>query len=312
MYKKIYIVNSGTTYVDEMIKVLKEETKYEIVNIFCKKNFYERLFFAISRIFKIDFSRIWMKRTLNQMKELNQEESLIIIFDSGGGSKKISSIRSKFKKTKIVFWYWNKINSQDFDIVKLKSDIVISYDRIDSETYNIEFIPQFYWRKFKERQYYKNIYDIIFIGFDRGRLQILKEAENFFKKNNLKTYFYVIDEYNKNKDPFLKNKLLKYEEIIEKTKLSKVILEINQKNQTGLSLRALEATLLGKKLITNNSDIKNYDFYHPNNIQIIDEINDIELNFLKTPLNPEYLKLGKKYNVKNWLTKIIELTNLKS
>jgi hypothetical protein len=63
---------------------------------------------------------------------------------------------------------------------------------------------------------------------------------------------------------------LSYSEVLSQVSRAKVILDIQQKGQTGLSLRPFEAIGLQKKLITTNASIRDYDFYHPNNIMIID------------------------------------------
>ena len=48
--------------------------------------------------------------------------------------------------------------------------------------------------------------------------------------------------------------------------LSRSIIEIEDIDQNGLTLRSLESIFFGKKLITDNRDIVNYDFYKKENI----------------------------------------------
>ena len=72
---------------------------------------------------------------------------------------------------------------------------------------------------------------------------------------------------------------------------SNCILDYNQEGQVGLTLRPMEALFLEKKLITNNKDIKNYDFYNPSNIFILGE-NNIE--DIKEFINKPYEKVEQK------------------
>ncbi|QYS88749.1 hypothetical protein [Flavobacterium davisii] len=84
------------------------------------------------------------------------------------------------------------------------------------------------------------------------------------------------------------------------------ILDLAHKNQKGLSFRPYEALGLKIKLITNNSDIVNYDFYHPNNIFIFEEINtDKLIEFLKSPYHELPKEIYFKYSQKNWIDNII-------
>ena len=73
-----------------------------------------------------------------------------------------------------------------------------------------------------------------------------------------KTDFYLLDKYDNqgNYPDNCQNKKLSYQENIEKAKRCSVMLEINKPEQQGLTLRALEALILNKKLITTNASIK--------------------------------------------------------
>lgn len=62
---------------------------------------------------------------------------------------------------------------------------------------------------------------------------------------------------------------LPYRKLIEINKRSKCILDLPHAAQTGLTMRAIEALGLGKKLITTATDISNYDFYAAANVQVL-------------------------------------------
>ncbi|MCB4235991.1 hypothetical protein LDL59_15490 [Kaistella anthropi] len=77
-----------------------------------------------------------------------------------------------------------------------------------------------------------------------------------------------------------------------------------------MSFRAFESLFFGKKLITNNADVVNYDFYHPENILIVDFNNPaIEKvkQFMKLPYHPIDENIVKKYSVENWIKYILNL-----
>lgn len=75
----------------------------------------------------------------------------------------------------------------------------------------------------------------------------------------------------------------------------------------GLTLRVLESLFFEKKLITNNINIINCEFYNKNNIFIINKDNLDDLNdFLKS----EYKKIDKKiinyFDYESWLNRFFE------
>jgi spore maturation protein CgeB len=69
---------------------------------------------------------------------------------------------------------------------------------------------------------------------------------------------------------------LNHHQIIDFYKKTKSVLDINKPFQNGLTIRTFEVLASGRKLITTNSDIKNYPFYCPENILVIDR-EDIQL-----------------------------------
>ena len=85
-----------------------------------------------------------------------------------------------------------------------------------------------------------------------------------------------------NKNEVLRNAILRYYEYLKQIENSRIICEVVQKGQSGLTVRALEALFFEKKLITNNESIIEFDFYDSNNIFIFRDTtseNDIK-NFL--------------------------------
>ncbi|MTD01286.1 hypothetical protein GKS16_03215 [Streptococcus uberis] len=67
-------------------------------------------------------------------------------------------------------------------------------------------------------------------------------------------------------------------------------------------MRTIEMLGMNKKIITTNSDIKNYDFYHPNNISIINRDSiEIDPNFLNSEYEPIDKEVYDKYSLKNWI-----------
>ena len=116
--------------------------------------------------------------------------------------------------------------------------------------------------------------------------------------------------------PFSKNKIvftrkrINHENLPEFYKRTKVILDLMRENQYGLSFRVFEAMALEKKIITDNEKIKNYDFYNPNNILILNkDFSNITKEFFETPYQSLPEEIYKKYTLKKWVERVFNLEN---
>lgn len=83
-----------------------------------------------------------------------------------------------------------------------------------------------------------------------------------------------------------------------------MLLDLSQRGQTALTLRAMEAIFFQRKLITNNAEVCKFDFYNPNNILVIDPDNIDKLKIVEfiegsfQPYSDEYLS---EFDYENWV-----------
>lgn len=89
-----------------------------------------------------------------------------------------------------------------------------------------------------------------------------------------------------------KNVVLKYCDVLELLKESKCVVDIMQKNSSGITLNIVEAIFYNKKIITNNSSIKEEPFFDENNIFVIGDRCDSLKKFINTPIR-NYSKAQK-------------------
>ncbi|KDN12386.1 hypothetical protein SALWKB12_1474 [Snodgrassella communis] len=98
-----------------------------------------------------------------------------------------------------------------------------------------------------------------------------------------------------------------FEDNLQHINMADILIDIINPVHNGLSFRIFEALYYKKKLITNNTQIKNYDFYHPDNILIWNKTEDLQqiTDFLAKPLvsiNPDIIQ---KYSFGNWIRNIL-------
>jgi hypothetical protein len=193
-----------------------------------------------------------------------------------------------------------------------------TFEPKDAQKYKLHFRPLFFLNEYRVSTISNQPkYDIAFIGTAHTDRYIIGEkVRELGDEFNLKTFFYyyapgkvafVLKKiFDQNLQKFDMKKLsfkkLKHTEIVEVYNDSFSVLDINKPFQKGLTMRTFEALASGKKLLTTNSDIKNYPFYDPENIQILKR-DRLEINpeFFKNKFKKIDENLLEKMSIDSWL-----------
>ncbi|MWN91027.1 hypothetical protein GQ597_09965 [Gilliamella sp. Pra-s65] len=192
-------------------------------------------------------------------------------------------------------------------------DKIYSFDFDDCRKYNFTYLNQFLPFTFSEMKelrvnsnhFCNTIKTCFFIGeYWENRVKVINRIAPILNRNGYQTDFNLINYKSTQTTHSLEQSChyklgekISYFENIEKVKQSDIILEIGQIGQTGVTLRAIEAILFNKKLITTNKSIKKYDFYSPEQIFVLDDENykNIEV-FLKSKFTPVTLDILHQYS----------------
>ncbi len=195
-------------------------------------------------------------------------------------------------------------------------DKIYSYDKIDVEKYNLEFIPNYiYEQQPKNVVVKKRAFNIS--SLDK-RTPILEKIAFALEEKQFPYEFLVVNRRQlnfyvpkiKTKIKYL-NKMVPRKISLEKIRNSSLMIDIQRPEQLGLTFRVFESLGYHKKLITTNKDIVNYDFYNPNNILLIDPDNiEIPDDFLNSEYQEVPERILNKYNIKNWVKKILDLEHV--
>ena len=142
---------------------------------------------------------------------------------------------------------------------------------------------------------------------DETEAKLVKAIESRLINSGFKTYIHITPDYGFTKilHKDYKDKI-PYKQYLEVVASSKCIIDFVQKGQVGTTMRTMEAIFSGKKLISNNARLKEYTFYHPNNIFIVDKDNiDLIPHFFKTPYIFISEDILQKYSLENSIQTII-------
>lgn len=279
--------------------------------------------------------REWLIPSINKAyrKKLNNlsrtHYDIIFVINGQTLSEEIlSELKQQYKQATFILYIWDSIENRTSIIKNLDFfDYCFSFDKNDSAKFSMNFRPLFFSDGFKKSD--SNVlkkYDISFIGTAHSdRYHIVKSITDSLP-SSAKKYWYLFLQapwvfyYYKMTNPYYKKANrdeFKYS-FITKTEVQDVffsshsILDIEHPNQTGLTIRTLEALGSEKKLVTTNKHIKNYDFYLKDNIFIIDRKNPVVPNeFMSSPYISLCEKTYQKYSIQGWLEEILLKSNIK-
>ena len=291
------------------------------------KNIYvvEEPFVSENNRIKANFMRIAKKIGMKRFYTLFLQEwkykllecDSCIIFDQAYSEALAFAIRKFNPRIRINLYIWNvSKNNQDLfkRIASQKGGLKIwSFDKLDCKKFGFEFSPMVY--NFNGMESICNSggmlnYDVVFVGYLKQRGALISEIYRLLQGMDMRTYFYVVKSESipsnlSEKLPYeLHDSYLPYEEYRNILMKSRVVLDVTEPGQVGLTIRALETIRYKRKIITNNADIKNYDFYNENNIFVFG-VDDLETlpNFIKSSYIDIAPSVLEKYNFSDWVKK---------
>lgn len=236
----------------------------------------------------------------------------------------LERFRKEYPNAKMCLYLWDSIDNIPGVLDKFKYfDTLHSFDIEDCKKYpELKFRPLFYADEFcKELSTEEHKYDVSFAGtIHSDRYAVIKEVKKIAAEKGLSSYWFCYLQskfiyyfYKATKKEFADTKITDFdlekkgsEEIASIVDQSKIVLDIQHPKQTGLTMRTIEMVGMNKKLITTNASIKNYDFYNPNNISVVDRKNvRIDDAFLQTAYEPLNDVLYKKYSLQSWILEVL-------
>lgn len=254
------------------------------------------------------------------LEKIRQPVDTILVIKGEMISKQtISLMRSKFPNAELLLYLYDPVKNIKGILEKTTLyDRVISFEPDDCKKFGFEFRPLFCSI---ERDYEENSCqienDICFYGTMYGdRFEIVEAMKSYCQKHDIRFYsfcflrgkFMEVYYYLTNngfrklglRAISLKPKSMK--EIAHIVSRAVAIFDINDINQKGLTNRTLETLISGKKLITTNESIKEYDLYNENNVFVVKRKN---ISFPYSFLTTECVKLPKttveKYTAEGWV-----------
>ncbi len=299
-----FVVNELQSYSDIIVTDIKTDSiKYKYPNLGSK------IWNGITKIFGRNIKKEFFK---NQILERIKEKQDIIFIIRPDLMEDSLLKELKEKTNSFIAYYYDSCKKfpRQIDIANV-FDEIYSYEKEDIEKYGFIETTNFIYDEEIESNEIK--YDIFNISSFDSRIDEINNISKQLSENGFKINF-ILFWFEKLNYQYLTSitEYLSLDETKQLISQSKAMIDIQRDDQKGLSFRTFESLGYRKKLITTNSSVKNYDFYNPNNILIIDSGN-LDIQALKEFLKRSYTDISReildKYTVQTFVKKTFKITD---
>lgn len=275
--------------------------------------FFHKIFNFFSKtIFDYNLKREHLNKVL--LKALNEQEKQDAILIIKGDNLSINTLKEIKSHTSKMIAFLNDSTKRYPRMKKVYPffDEIYSFDPSDVKKYNFIPISNYIYFDYHTQFNTSPQYDVFNISSLDKRSKTMPQFAAYFKERNLNYKLIAFgDAPDDNFEKLgieLTRKTYNLEDVFKLVTNSKILLDLQRPKQKGLSFRVFEALALNKKIISTNTDLKNYDFYNSNNIAIVDSNNiKIEDSFFTTPYTKIEESLVRKYHISSWVNTVFKL-----
>jgi hypothetical protein len=186
------------------------------------------------------------------------------------------------------------VNEEELRWLSGKMDRIGVFDPAVAQNFGLEFWPNVY--PSKPDNPVKEEYDLCFIGNDKGRLPLLEQIADECRTHGITTAFYVkgsspekrcdnihyLDEY------------LPYPVVVDIVRRSRTLLELRTKPYDTWSVRAQEAIVFNKKLLTDNPNRNAMPCkVNTDAVSVFEDAAQIDWAFVKKEMQVDYQYHGE-------------------
>ena len=304
---KYLVVDDETQLYQQMFADLWKASDYDIEEIpkICINKilrfFYKVHFSSKLNRWGIDlpFKSFWNRYYGLGRYDFQEDEEYCVIILNGAlkyhySFKYLKSFKQKHQNVSMVLLMYDNYEISEFK-QRLEQmlplfKMVISFDPNDCKKYGFEYIyqtfskPDFIYKESKKET------DLFFVGMAFQRSEILHSVyKKISGRCKSKIHIVGIPKHEQLSDSSIYYNLpISYEEELQYAYNTNCILEVVKPGQAGITLRTCEAICFNKKLLTNNLYLRKMPFYDERYMQVFDNIDEIDINFITEKIKVEY------------------------
>ena len=295
---------------------ISSETIYENVD---EISFIYRFVYVYLKKYK---ASIMEKYYGNKLKNLKQPPDIILVIRGQSLTKKVmDQMKTLYPGAEYIMYQWDSVenNKEILDITNY-FDRILTFDMKDADKYGWKYRPLFYCSGAERNDSRK--YDLTFIGsLHSQRIAIVNKIHDIASQKGLHEFTYLFtkrthylkQKYILHNTDFAngKNEDIKYKSLslVETNNIfaeSNIVVDYTHPKQNGFTMRTIESIGNKCKLITNNKNVLQADFYNSNNVYVYDPENfTIPDQFLNEPFIELPDEIYERYSIKSWIKDIL-------
>jgi hypothetical protein len=248
---------------------------------------------------------------------------VLVIKGEGIGRRAIDDLRSALPGARFTLYFWDSYRNMPKDSGRKVSlfDRVFTFDPVDAaRDPRLGYRPLFYLDEYADLPSERHDIDLLFYGTahtDRYRI-LRKLAASLPPQVRFEKVLYLaspaIYVLRRALDPRMRGARRSEFTFVPISSAgirglisrAGAIVDIERAVQSGWTMRSVEALGAGRKLVTTNAAITGAEFYHPNNIAVIDRKRPVlPADFFERPYVEPPRALLRRYSLSGWVDDIL-------
>lgn len=279
-----------------------------------------KFIYSVPFISTEDFLRKYYKKLFLKLPE--HIDILLVVKGTSLRNDIIDQIKNCHPECHTILYEWDSTKKFPGSIALAPCfDRCLTFDSKDSEEFGWAYRPLFFEKEIDYNKGHRK-YDYSFVGsLHSERAKVVSLMDDYCKINGLSSFLflysrragYLHQKYlNKNKSFDVPESRVHFKPLSKKDtdqvyEESVCVVDYQSTDQTGLTIRSIEALGHGCKLLTNNAAIKAADFYDPDNIYIYNlDFFEIPSDFLKTEYHDVDMNIYHRYTVDGFIADLLE------
>jgi hypothetical protein len=288
--------------------------------------------FVVKLLTRLGILQSFRRITKPYVERLSQDilsygaDKVLIISPEMLRGRELEQLRALLKaatpEIRVILYLWDSSSNRKLDQKMIDAvDAAYSFDTIDCDTFRgLHHTPLFHFHevdKLEPPERPATRYDYCFVGTGRvRRVKILAEVIRRLKADGRSFYIYLYApsflQYVMFKacavwhrfDATISRKRVPYETYLDIMSNSACVIDVEQENQNGLTIRTIDAIFSGLPLATTNRHVFEHDFHSYVPVEVFDP-KDPVLSIPATPDSRSWSALLKKYHVGTWATTVL-------
>ncbi len=277
---------------------------------------------AVTRVYPALTAPAANRYYVAQLRQLaaTRYDLILVVQGESISEPTLRMLRTEFPDARMVFYTWDSISNKPYSSRQLPLyDECFSFDPADARHYGVRFRPLFFTPGFERTAPARFDLDISFVGTihsDRYRI-VQRVARQVPDATRACWYLYLqapwmyaarkvftrtIDGATRAEFRFVP---LARDTVQGIFLNSRAVLDIEHPKQLGLTMRTIEALGSQTKLVTTNAAVRDYDFFDPDNIAVVDRAAPrIPPGFLSDPYRPVAAAIHERYRLATWVREV--------